>query len=69
MKKIVFSTLLAASFTTNAFAGEGLFGWIYTLDLQPKGKYEFEQRAQLNHKQKGDYDNLKLRTEIEWAVS
>jgi opacity protein-like surface antigen len=55
--------------SSSAFAGEGLFGWIYTLDLQPKGKYEFEQRAQLNHKQNGAYDNLKLRTEIEYGLT
>lgn len=28
--------------TLNANAGEGNFGWVYTLDIQPKGKFEFE---------------------------
>ena len=68
-KQIKAAFILASLVSTPVFAGEGLFGWIYTLDLQPKGKYEFEQRAQLNHQQKGDYDNLKLRTEVEYGLS
>ena len=43
---IFLATALHFSF---ANAGEGAFGWIYTLDLQPKGKLEFEQRLQLNN--------------------
>ena len=35
---------MAALLTAPAMAGEGSFGWIYTLDLQPKGTLEFEQR-------------------------
>lgn len=63
-------SILALCLVSNsAYAGEGIFGWIYTLDLQPKGKYEFEQRAQWNHKQKGDYDNVKLRSEIEYGLT
>ena len=70
LKKHIASILVLTSLiSTPVLAGEGLFGWIYTLDLQPKGKYEFEQRAQLNHQQKGDYDNLKLRTEIEYGLT
>ncbi|WP_231968424.1 hypothetical protein [Polynucleobacter necessarius] len=43
--------LVAALHFSLAHAGEGAFGWIYTLDLQPKGKWEFEQRLQLNQTQ------------------
>ncbi|MGB4345140.1 MAG: hypothetical protein WBJ21_01955 [Burkholderiaceae bacterium] len=38
--------LAFAGITSSAQAGEGTFGWIYTLDLQPKGTLEFEQRLQ-----------------------
>lgn len=65
---VAFATLLA-SFVAPSQAGEGIFGWIYTLDLQPQGKFEFQQHAQLNHKQKGDYDNWLLRSELEYGVS
>ncbi len=69
LKELLQSLFVASVLISPTYAGEGLFGWIYTLDLQPKGSYEFEQRAQLNHKQKGDYDNWKYRTEIEYGVT
>jgi hypothetical protein len=51
-------------------AGDGLFGWIYTLDLQPKGKWEFEQRLQLNKQQAaGTYDSWFSRSEIEYGLT
>jgi len=34
-----------------AQAGEGAFGWVYTLDLQPKGTAEFEQKVDVTHGQ------------------
>lgn len=53
-----------------AHAGEGTFGWIYTLDLQPKGSWEFEQRLQLNQGQAGGHYSLwQSRTELEYGVS
>lgn len=53
-----------------SFSGEGAFGWIYTLDLQPKGTVEFEQRLQRNHAQAaGQYDVWLARTEIEYGLS
>lgn len=53
-----------------ATAGEGAFGWIYTLDLQPKGTLEFEQRLQLNHRQQvGKYDVWIGRTELEYGLT
>jgi len=53
---------------TNAYAGEGAFGWIYTLDLQPKGTLEFEQRLQRNRQQAtGTYDVTLSRTELEYG--
>lgn len=54
----------------NAVAGENGFGWIYTLDLQPKGKWEIEQKAWLQRGQAGgDYDYWQYKTEVEYGVS
>ena len=64
---IFLATALHFSF---ANAGEGAFGWIYTLDLQPKGKLEFEQRLQLNKQQAtGTYDAWTARTELEYGLT
>ena len=59
---LTFSFILATALHFSfAFAGEGVFGWIYTLDLQPKGKLEFEQRLQLNQQQAaGNKDGSKV---------
>lgn len=52
------------------FAGEGAFGWIYTLDLQPKGTLEVEQRLQRNHGQAtGKYDVWLARSELEYGLT
>ena len=54
----------------NSLAGEGYFGWVYSLDLQPEGKWEFEQRLQLTRGQaSGTYDLWQARTEMEYGVS
>lgn len=68
---IAFTVLLATALHLSfAHAGEGSFGWIYTLDLQPKGKLEFEQRLQLNTQQaQGSYDAWVSRTELEYGVT
>ena len=67
--KLVFCTLLLTTFTLPSYAGEGVFGWIYTLDLQPKGKAEFEQRANWNHQQNGEYNDVRMRSEIEYGLT
>ena len=66
-----FSLFLAAALHFSfANAGEGVFGWIYTLDLQPKGTLEFEQRLQLNQQQAaGKYDAWTARTELEYGLT
>jgi hypothetical protein len=72
IKKIIayvfcIATVLHMSF---ACAGEGVFGWIYTLDLQPKGSLEFEQRLQLNQQQAaGTYEAWTARTEREYGLT
>lgn len=54
----------------HASAGEGAFGWVYTLDLQPKGEWEFEQRVQLNQNQaSGTYQAWYSRTELEYGLT
>lgn len=51
-------------------AGEGAFGWVYTLDLQPQGKYELEQKIDLTHRQAvGQYDLGSYRTELEYGIT
>ena len=51
-------------------AGEGNFGWIYSLDLQPKGTWEIEQRLQLTRGQaSGTYDYWYGRTELAYGLS
>ena len=53
-----------------SMAGEGAFGWVYTLDLQPKGTLEFEQRLQRNRAQAaGKYDVWLSRTELEYGLT
>lgn len=69
LKKVVGAIALLGTLS-GAQAGEGSFGWIYTLDLQPKGTWEFEQRLQYNKAQAGGkYDLWQARTEIEYGVS
>jgi hypothetical protein len=63
-------SLASLALPSVATAGEGSFGWIYTLDLQPKGKLEFEQRLSLVRKQaNGTYDFWRSRTEIEYGLT
>lgn len=58
------------SFALAAHSGEGAFGWLYTLDLQPKGKYEFEQRVDATHRQSsGSYNWVQYRSEIEYGLT
>ena len=70
-KSALFSILLSAVLQGSiAHAGEGAFGWIYTLDLQPKGELEFEQRLQLTKQQAtGSYNAWVSRSELEYGVT
>lgn len=50
--------------------GEGVMGWVYTLDLQPKGTLEFEQRIDVTHRQAaGKYDLGIYRSALEYGVT
>jgi opacity protein-like surface antigen len=71
LSRFVHLSVLMLLFSTPAsHAGEGSFGWVYTLDLQPKGTLEFEQRLQINQGHaRGQYDLWQARTELEYGVS
>jgi hypothetical protein len=72
IKRLLASSLfIAATFHFSfAYAGEGVFGWIYSLDLQPKASLEFEQRLQLNQQQAaGTYEAWTARTELEYGLT
>lgn len=65
--------LLALSismFALEANAGEGNFGFLYTLDIQPKGQFEFEQRIDHSVGQAaGSYELTQFRSEIEYGLT
>lgn len=68
LSALLFAVISAIS--SASYAGEGSFGWIYGLDLQPKGELEFEQRLQLTRKQAaGTYDFWRARTEIQYGLT
>lgn len=51
-------------------AGEGSFGWLYTLDLQPKGTLEFEQKIDVTTGQAtGKYNLWKTKTGLEYGIT
>lgn len=53
-----------------AKADEPLFGYVYTTDVLPKGKYEIEQWATLREGQaQGTFHDLKLRSEVEYGIT
>jgi hypothetical protein len=60
------ATILSAA--APARAGEGPFAFIYTLDLQPKDTFQFEQWEYLQFSQsQGDYLSLLNRSEFEYG--
>lgn len=68
--KLAGALALASSLTTPALAGEGSMGWVATLDLQPKGTYEIEQRVGLVRQQaRGKYDMWTARSELSYGVT
>ena len=53
-----------------AYAGESLFGYVYTTDTHPKGTWELEQWSTLRTgKSQGEYNLLQLREELEYGVT
>ena len=67
---IAWGAALLALFPASARADEPLFGYVYTTDLLPKGKWEVEQwftdrEGQAN----GHFHHLDMRTEVEYGVT
>jgi hypothetical protein len=53
-----------------AHAGEALFGYIYTTDLVPKGKWELEQWITDRQGQAhGEFNHFDMSTEVEYGVT
>ena len=71
MKTIFIILCIAAlAVTPSVFASEGLFGYSYTTDTLPKGKWEVEQTYWGKYgKSHGSYANSLFRTEFEYGVT
>jgi hypothetical protein len=68
LKIFVFCVLVFISFGVKA--GESPFGFIYTTDLMPKEKLEFEQRSTFQDGQsQGDYNSVLMRSELEYGIT
>lgn len=66
----ILAAILLSTSIVPAHAGEGIFGWVHTLDLQPKGRLEVEQRVDVTHKQSsGRYDWTRYRSELEYGLT
>jgi hypothetical protein len=64
---LVFASLLH---TPQADAEEPLFGYVYTTDLLPQGKFELQQWATWRaHKADGQFNVVEGRTEFEYGVN
>ncbi|ANA35746.1 Lipoprotein [Ralstonia mannitolilytica] len=62
--------MAACLLSMGANAGESPFGWIYTADVMPKGRFEFEHQSLLQQGQsQGSYSGLLNREEIEYGVT
>jgi hypothetical protein len=68
--RAVRQAFLIVFFCGGAWAGEGSFGWLYSLDLQPRGTFEFEQRVDMTHRQAaGRYDWNQFRSALEYGLT
>lgn len=62
--------LLAVGLPGSAQAGESVFGYLYTTDTLPKGKFEVEQWITDREGQAhGYYHGVELRTEVEYGLT
>jgi hypothetical protein len=68
---LLFSVLALGIFSTKeARADEPLFGYVYTTDLQPKGKFEFEQWVTDREGQAfGHFHHIDMNSEVEYGVT
>jgi hypothetical protein len=66
----VFVAAGLAFLTAQVWAGETMFGYLYTTDTTPAGHWEYEQSQTLRWgKVKGDYTAVDLRNEFEYGVT
>ncbi|MFN7975670.1 MAG: DUF6662 family protein [Acidobacteriota bacterium] len=66
----ILGIIVAFAFAVAAHADEPVFGYTYTTDLLPRGKWEVEQWFSLQERQsRGTYHNLFLRTEVEHGIT
>lgn len=64
------AALTALATVQTSIAAEYPFGYIYTTDTQPKGRFELEQWITTQRGQsRGDYSNIMYRTELEYGVT
>lgn len=62
--------VLLTSAGTVARAGEGPFGWIYTLDLQPEGTWQAQVWNKVqNGQSRGNFTYMQPRFELEYGVT
>ena len=65
---VCMATFGSLMLSTAAYADEPLFGFVYTTDLLPKGKWEVAQWATWRaHKAHGRYNVVELRNEVEYG--
>lgn len=70
LRRTLGTVLLGGCLPLTALAGEGVFGWIYTLDLQPKGAAEIEQKIDYTTGQaSGSYNLWKSKTGVEYGLT
>jgi hypothetical protein len=66
----IFTFLTLLNFSLIVSAGEPLFGYVYTTDLQPKEKWEIEQWITDREGQAhGTFHHFDMRTEVEYGVT
>ena len=67
---LIFACLFTGIFAQFARADESYFGYIYTTDLLPQGKWEYEQLNTFRTgKARGSYSALDFRNEFEYGVT
>ncbi len=62
--------LFGLALSTNTWADESLFSYLYTTESLPKGQWEYEQSQTLRSgKARGSYLSLDLKNEIEYGIT
>lgn len=68
--KTLFSTILLGVLVPTANASEAFFGYLYTTETTPGGRWEYEQsQTWRSGKARGKYDAIDLRNEVEYGIT